>query len=116
MKRLATIACLWVCTAQAQPLPQPQAQPFTLAEREAAIHQAMARVNDALASIDSRFQAAARECWQKFAVNDCQTQVRRVRRAEREPWLIQQQALQAQERELRLAQREQRLQQKEGAP
>lgn len=108
MKLLVFTLCLWAFVAQAQPL--------TLAEREASITQEQARVNEALARIDQRHQAAMRECWQSFAVHDCQTQARRERRTQREPWLIQQQALQAHERQLRLEQRERRLELKESPP
>jgi len=94
----------------------PWAWADTLAEREARIAQEQARVSEALAVIDSRFQQGMRECWQRFAVNDCQTQVRRERRVQREPLLLEQQALQAQERQLRFEQRGQRLEQKAGTP
>lgn len=112
MKRAAFSLFLWASLVQCHA----HAQALTLAEREARIAQEQARANEALSQIESRYQIAMRECWQKFAVNDCQAQVRRDRRVQREPWLIQQQTLQAQERQLRLEQRERRLEQKESLP
>lgn len=116
MKRTLLILGVWASLAQAQTIVQPSIQESTLAEREARISQAQAQVSEALAGIENRYQTSVRDCWQKFAVNDCQAAARRLRRSQREPWLSQQQSLQAQERQLRLEQRERRLEQKEGAP
>jgi hypothetical protein len=55
-------------------------------------------------------------CWQKFAVNACQTAARRERRQAIEPLRLQELALNAQERLLRTQQRELRLQSKQPAP
>ncbi len=52
------------------------------------------------------------ECWQRFAVNACLTEVRRSRRAALEPIRARELALNAEERAWRTQQREERLREK----
>jgi hypothetical protein len=54
----------------------------------------------------------ARDCWQKFAVNDCLAAVRKSKRAELDPLHQKELALNTQEREWRTRQRLDRLQNK----
>ncbi len=53
-----------------------------------------------------------KQCWQRFAVNDCLRDVRRAQRKALEPVQAELLALNARERALRLKEREQRLQDK----
>jgi hypothetical protein len=68
--------------------------------------QAVAAQREAILKSDEQRQAA---CWQKFAVNVCLTETRRIRRQALDPLAQQDLVLNAQEREWRSAQREQRL-------
>jgi hypothetical protein len=68
--------------------------------------QAVAALREAILKSDEQRQAA---CWQKFAVNVCLTETRRIRRQALDPLAQQDLVLNAQEREWRSAQREQRL-------
>ncbi|WP_353238410.1 hypothetical protein [Limnohabitans sp.] len=68
--------------------------------------QAVAAVREAILKSDEQRQAA---CWQKFAVNACLIETRRIRRQALDPLAQQDLVLNAQEREWRSAQREQRL-------
>jgi hypothetical protein len=68
--------------------------------------QAVAALREAILKADEQQQAA---CWQKFAVNACLIETRRVRRRALDPLAQQDLVLNAQEREWRTAQREQRL-------
>ena len=68
--------------------------------------QAIAALREATLKLDEERQAA---CWQKFAVNACLIETRRIRRQALDPLAQQDLVLNAQEREWRSAQREQRL-------
>jgi hypothetical protein len=68
--------------------------------------QAVATLREAILKSDEQRQAA---CWQKFAVNACLMETRRLRRQALDPLAQQDLVLNAQEREWRSAQREQRL-------
>lgn len=80
-------------------------------------HEAITRQRQALAAQRSAIgQAEAQQqvvCWQKFAVNACLSDARRVRRQALEPLRQQELALNAQERLWRTEQRERRLQGKQ---
>lgn len=60
----------------------------------------------------SAYEKQKQGCWQKFAVNPCLTEARRVRRQALEPIQKQELALNAQERLWRTEQRDRRLQNK----
>jgi hypothetical protein len=75
--------------------------------------QTVATLREAILKSDEQRQAA---CWQKFAVNACLIETRRLRRQALDPLAQQDLVLNAQEREWRSAQREQRLQDKQPAP
>jgi hypothetical protein len=68
--------------------------------------QTVATLREAILKSDEQRQAA---CWQKFAVNSCLIETRRIRRQALDPLAQQDLVLNAQEREWRSAQREQRL-------
>lgn len=68
--------------------------------------QAVAALREAILKSDEQRQAA---CWQKFTVNACLIETRRLRRQALDPLAQQDLVLNAQEREWRSAQREQRL-------
>ena len=74
--------------------------------------QTVATLREAIMKSDEQRQAA---CWQKFAVNACLIETRRIRRQALDPLAQQDLVLNAQEREWRSAQREQRLQDKQPA-
>ena len=79
-----------------------QAEPQDIAIQR----QALAVQRDAILKSDEQRQAI---CWQKFAVNACLIETRRIRRQALDPLAQQDLVLNAQEREWRTAQREQRL-------
>lgn len=64
------------------------------------------------AQVNAQHDLQAQACWQKFAVNDCLSAVRKSRRAQLDPIHQQELALNAQERAWRTRQREERLQDK----
>jgi len=68
--------------------------------------QAVSAMREAILKSDEQRQAA---CWQKFAVNTCLIEARRIRRQALDPLAQQDLVLNEQEREWRSAQREQRL-------
>ena len=72
--------------------------------------QALALQRDAIVRADQAQQLA---CWQKFAVNACLIEARRVRRQALVPLDQQELVLNAQERQWRTEQREKRLQAKQ---
>jgi hypothetical protein len=74
--------------------------------------QTLATLREAILKSDEQRQAA---CWQKFAVNACLIETRRMRRQALDPLAQQDLVLNAQEREWRSAQREQRLLDKQPA-
>ncbi|MGV0960860.1 MAG: hypothetical protein ACOYB1_13605 [Limnohabitans sp.] len=62
----------------------------------------------------AEFETRSQACWQKFAVNTCLMQARRIRRADMEPIRQAELALNEQERQWRTQQRNERLQNKQG--
>jgi hypothetical protein len=60
------------------------------------------------------FEARSQDCWQKFAVNNCISQARRIRRADLEPIRQAELALNERERQWRTQQRNERVQNKQG--
>ncbi len=64
-------------------------------------------------AILAEFEARSQECWQKFAVNHCIIQARRMRRADIEPIRQAELLLNEQERQWRTQQRNERLQNKQ---
>ena len=62
--------------------------------------------------INEAHEVQARACWQKFAVNDCLSAVRKSKRAQLDPIHLKELELNAQERDWRTRQREERLQNK----
>jgi small-conductance mechanosensitive channel len=100
--------------AQAQPLPSaPAPAPDTgTPQRIAAERQQLqAQRND----VEQAHELRSRECWQRFAVNDCLRDVRRSRRAALGPLRARELELNAQERAWQTFQREERLRQKDDA-
>jgi hypothetical protein len=75
--------------------------------------QAVAALREAIMKSDEQRQAA---CWQKFAVNACLIETRRIRRQALDPLVQQELVLNAQERAWRSEQREQRLLDKQPNP
>ncbi len=65
------------------------------------------------AEVTAVYQAQAKACWQKFAVNACLSEARKTRRASLEPLRQQDLLLNAQERQWRTEQRDVRLQGKQ---
>ncbi len=78
---------------------------FIRVEREA--------IASARAEITADYEEQAKACWQKFAVNDCLRDARRVRRASLEPLRQKDLLLNAQERQWRTEQRNLRLEGKQ---
>jgi transposase len=62
--------------------------------------------------INASHEQQAKACWQKFAVNDCLSAVRKSQRAHLDPIHQKELELNAQERDWRTRQREERLQNK----
>ena len=62
----------------------------------------------------AEFETRSQVCWQKFAVNHCLMQARRIRRADMQPIRQAELALNEQERQWRTQQRNERLQNKQG--
>jgi hypothetical protein len=89
--------------------PEPESVPVALARQR----QDLGAQREAILALDAQQQVA---CWQKFAVNACLSQARRVRRQALEPIRQQELVLNAQERDWRTAEREQRLLDKQPAP
>ncbi|MFM8863470.1 MAG: hypothetical protein ACKOFG_00835 [Limnohabitans sp.] len=93
-----------------------RAQPLEAAEDVPA---RIAVLRDALIgerqAIEAQHDARQRDCWQRFAVNDCLREVRRSRHAALDPLRTRELDLNAQEREWRTRQREERLQSKQNA-
>jgi hypothetical protein len=91
--------------AAAPPEGQPLA-PWLAAERE--------RIESERQAAVQRFDAAERECWQRFAVNDCLNQARTTRRATLDHLRQEDLALNAVERQRRTAARQRELESKQG--
>jgi hypothetical protein len=120
--------------AQTQPEPQkPTAQGIDSSAEEAAKPQeskpsqevesvpvAVARqrldLSEQREAIMARYAQQQVACWQKFAVNDCLIEARRIRRQALQPIRQQELVLNAQERAWRTSEREQRLLDKQPAP
>ena len=83
-----------------------------LPERIASERQRLQAERDAL---EQRHEAWRRDCWQRFAVNDCLREVRRQYHAEVDPLRAQELTLNAEERAWRTLQREERLRDKDAA-
>ena len=64
-------------------------------------------------AIVAEFEQRSQACWQRFAVNDCISQARRVRRADLAPIRQAELALNEQERQWRTQQRNERVQGKQ---
>lgn len=106
MKRLHWLAG---CVAALQALAQASALSDDEPERIAAER---ARLQAQREAIEQQHEALRRECWQRFAVNDCLLQLRRQRHAALDPLRAEELLLNARERAWRTAQREQRLREK----
>lgn len=103
-----------VVQAQSQPQPQPSApapDAGTPQRIAAERQQLQAQRND----VEQAHELRSRECWQRFAVNDCLREVRRSRRAALDPLRARELELNAQERAWQTFQREERLRQKDDA-
>lgn len=125
---LTWLLCAVAAQSHAQVQVQVQTQDLPLAQSAASAPELQARTDgdvpeaiarqrkilaeqrQAILSIDSQQKAA---CWQKFAVNACLSEVRRVRRQALEPIHQQELVLNAQERQWRTTQRDLRLQGKQ---
>jgi hypothetical protein len=64
------------------------------------------------AALEQAHEVRMRECWQRFAVNDCLREVRRSRRAVLDPLRERELQLNAQDRAWRTQQRDERLRDK----
>lgn len=104
MKRLLP----WLCLALMTPM-YVQAQ---TALSEAGISAERERLQAAREAIEQAHLARTRECWQRFAVNDCLREMRRSRDAALDPIRRQELALNAQERAWQAEQRDERLRDK----
>ena len=76
------------------------------------------RLNQQRARINQMHEQQVQACWQKSALNDCLSAVRKSKRLQLDPIHQQELQLNAQERDWRIRQREERLQNKaaEGVP
>ncbi len=105
MKALHALILLgWAWAAQAQP--QPSADPGVRIAAE------RVQLEAEREQTEQAHDVRARECWQRFAVNDCLREVRRSRRAALDPIRARELELNAEERAWRTRQREERLQDK----
>lgn len=73
------------------------------------------RLQSERSTIEQQHDARQRECWQRFAVNDCLHEVRRSRYNALDPLRAQELQLNAQERAWRTQQRDERLREKANA-
>jgi small-conductance mechanosensitive channel len=103
---------------QAQPLPSAPA-PAPAPAPDAGTPQRIAAERQQLQAqrndVEQAHELRSRECWQRFAVNDCLREVRRSRRAALDPLRAWELELNAQERAWQTFQREERLRQKDDA-
>ncbi len=116
-----------ICMAAALGLPVHAQHPVPEAAKDAdkpdarlevdAVPERIAQQRRALAqqkeAIVQAYEQQERACWNKFAVNACLLEARRVRRKALEPLSQQELVLNAQERAWRVEQREKRLQDKQ---
>lgn len=100
---------VWCSLAAAQsPVPMQDPTPRIVAER--------AQLQAERQNIEQTHQARNRECWQRFVVNACLSEVRRSRRAALDPIRARELALNVEERAWRTHLRDERLREKsEGA-
>jgi hypothetical protein len=102
----AWLVCgLWGLMAMAHAQPSEDV-PQVLAKERASL--ALKR-----SAILAEFESRSQDCWQRFAVNDCIRQARRLRRADLEPIRRNELQLNEQERQWRSEQRDERLQNKQ---
>jgi len=105
MKRGLTAWLLVLSAAAAAQSPAEDLPMRIVAERE--------RLQRERAAIEQTHDARKRDCWQRFAVNDCLREVRRSQHAAQEPIRQQELQLNAQERAWRVQQRDERLREKQ---
>lgn len=86
--------------------------PSVPADEEARIAAARDRLQAERSVIEQAHEARMRECWQRFAVNACLSEVRRSRYAALDPIRAQELELNVQERAWRAQQHEERLREK----
>jgi hypothetical protein len=98
---LALIACLLTSVHAQTPDEVPQA-----IEKERAL------LAEKRSAVLTDFEARSQACWQRFAVNDCISQARRIRRTEMQPLRQAELLLNEQERQWRTQQRNERVQNK----
>ena len=110
--KIGLVLLAWsLCAAvQAQPLPSAPAPDAGTPQRIAAERQQLQAQRNA---VEQAHDLRSRECWQRFAVNDCLREVRRSRRAALDPLRARELELNAQERAWQTFQREERLRQKD---
>ncbi len=113
---ILSLALVWQWGAQAQ-TPTPGAATDAVAVREtddvpARIDAERTRLQRERAAIEQAHDNDQRQCWQRFAVNDCLRNVRRSQRTALEPLRVRELELNAQERAWRTQQREERLKDK----
>ncbi len=109
---LLTLAIAWGVHAQQAPTPD---APAELDDTPARLNAERERLQAQRTHIEQAHDARMRECWQRFAVNDCLRDVRRSRRAALDPLRARELELNAQERAWRTLQREERLRGKQDA-
>ena len=105
MKRGLTAWLLVLSAAAAAQSPAEDLPMRIVAERE--------RLQRERAAIEQTHDARKRDCWQRFAVNDCLREVRRSQHAALDPIRQQELQLNAQERAWRVQQRDERLREKQ---
>lgn len=108
--RALTLLLLMVCLPVAS---EPLTATEDTAARIAAERQRLERQRQAIEQDDLSRQ---RDCWQRFAVNDCLREARRLRHAALDPLRALELDLNAQERAWRTQQRDQRLREKSASP
>lgn len=94
------ISPLWTALAQAQ-----EDVPALIRQQRSVLAQERTRITQ-------QHDLMAKACWQKFAVNDCLSDVRKSKRAQLDPLHQKELELNAQERDWRSRQRMERLQNK----
>ncbi len=113
---ILVLALVWQWGAQAQTPPSGVASDAVAAgeadDVPARIEAERTRLQSERAAIEQAHDNGRRECWQRFAVNDCLRNVRRSQRTALEPLRVRELELNAQERAWRTQQREERLKDK----
>ena len=105
------IAFLWIAVT-ASAMAEPAASSDDVMTRIATERQHLQAERTAIEQTNDAMQ---RECWQRFAVNDCLREVRRKRHAALDPLRSRELELNAQERAWRTQQRDERLTEKENS-